>query len=696
MIKIKRLKASTAAFIMTILLIAVGIFPSCVNAFTTDRVALGTESIIGYPPVHDWIIDRALNFLAPTILECIKAGAADQDLIDAFIDDGRRHFVRCMFYESADYINEEYEIIRDMINEDVPDSYVAAKEFGMLLHTVADFYAHSNWVEIWNDKGYYTSALDGKPPKILLLYEPGLDGWYEYRDWDTYKHSLPVNEPINIILAHTHRTNRSYIPIGYTYGYNRAATTAPVNNYLNKLPWVKADNTEYYALITTEGFPCFEPFDTPHDTIAKEYPGSFMYGPFDPVYYDAYWNAIAQTRHEFWRLLNLVKGSDYRGSSAILGYWLRDNWHKKSPHSGLTATVSITNVNFNVPSGKPDVTGYSFIVYAGDFDAFAQRDTDSKGGLPESITLSLDPSDTLVIAVEPYVAPIPGATLWLNGSRLQSGTYHLTNANLDATVRVLINAPEVGPHAEAGGPYGYYSGEEGTPVTLSAEGSYDIGGTITDYAWDLDGDGEYDDGNGITLDHTWSDDFYGTVCLKVTDNDGRSATSEAYVVIENVAPTVEFSNIDRLARLRKDGEMWADIVTYVGEELTLTAKYFDPGPRDNNTYWIHWGGSIQFIQAKQAPSMKGKVGGTISVSQTFSKAGLYNVTIHVGDKDGGFGTDRLRVKVEDARQKTPSDQFDWPSLFAILTSNTIILIAITMVVVAVAVGIALYRKRRAR
>ncbi|WP_150122574.1 CotH kinase family protein, partial [Rhodopirellula islandica] len=49
------------------------------------------------------------------------------------------------------------------------------------------------------------------------------------------------------------------------------------------------------------------------------------------------------------------------------------------------------------------------------------------------------------------------------------------------------------PTADAGGSY---SGLVGDTITLTAAGSTDSDGTIASYAWDLDGDGEYDDATG--------------------------------------------------------------------------------------------------------------------------------------------------------------------------------------------------------
>jgi hypothetical protein len=55
------------------------------------------------------------------------------------------HFDNCAFPDGLDYIAGEWNLIRES-----GDRYgdVALGAFGRLLHTVQDFYAHSNWIEL--------------------------------------------------------------------------------------------------------------------------------------------------------------------------------------------------------------------------------------------------------------------------------------------------------------------------------------------------------------------------------------------------------------------------------------------------------------------------------------------------------------------------------------------------------------------
>jgi hypothetical protein len=90
------------------------------------------------------------------------------------------------------------------------------------------------------------------------------------------------------------------------------------------------------------------------------------------------------------------------------------------------------------------------------------------------------------------------------------------------------------PVADAGDPY---SGEVGLPVTLDASGSYDPDGVIVSYEWDCNGDGEYDQiTSSSQMPYTWDIAYNGTITLRVTDDDGLTATDTATVTITSPPP----------------------------------------------------------------------------------------------------------------------------------------------------------------
>ncbi|MGN6245466.1 MAG: PxKF domain-containing protein, partial [Motilibacteraceae bacterium] len=101
---------------------------------------------------------------------------------------------------------------------------------------------------------------------------------------------------------------------------------------------------------------------------------------------------------------------------------------------------------------------------------------------------------------------------------------------------------EVHPEADAGGPYTAPHGE----VTLDATGSHPspAAALIRSYAWDLDGDGQFDDATGARpAVHV---DTSRTVAVQVTDDNGRQATDFAQVTVTggDRAPVVSSASPD--------------------------------------------------------------------------------------------------------------------------------------------------------
>jgi glucose/arabinose dehydrogenase len=79
-----------------------------------------------------------------------------------------------------------------------------------------------------------------------------------------------------------------------------------------------------------------------------------------------------------------------------------------------------------------------------------------------------------------------------------------------------------------------------TPLDVSFDGSGssdpDPGSSLT-YAWDLDGDGEYDDGSGPQASFTYTDAGSYPASLRVTDGQGATATDTVAITAGNTPPT---------------------------------------------------------------------------------------------------------------------------------------------------------------
>src|SRR5439155_4558319 len=78
----------------------------------------------------------------------------------------------------------------------------------------------------------------------------------------------------------------------------------------------------------------------------------------------------------------------------------------------------------------------------------------------------------------------------------------------------------------------------GQPALFDASGSTDSDGTIVRYEWDLDGDGSYETDTGTVpaASRTYPNHGPVTVHLRVTDNDGVTATKAlTFTVTDPVA-----------------------------------------------------------------------------------------------------------------------------------------------------------------
>ncbi len=139
-------------------------------------------------------------------------------------------------------------------------------------------------------------------------------------------------------------------------------------------------------------------------------------------------------------------------------------------------------------------------------------------------------------------------------------------------VPTIDNEP---PTADANGPYDV---DEGGSVILDGTASSDTDGSITDYDWDLDNDGFFDDATGATPTFSAAGrdgPDSQTVVLRVTDDDGDTDTAATTVEIKNVVP-----------RLRNTA-----ITSPIneGDIATLSGTIEDPGTPDTFEMEVDWG-----------------------------------------------------------------------------------------------------------
>jgi hypothetical protein len=191
------------------------------------------------------------------------------------------------------------------------------------------------------------------------------------------------------------------------------------------------------------------------------------------------------------------------------------------------------------------------------------------------------------------------------------GTPALTTStdNLDQVVQPL-------PVADAGGPY---TVAEGGSLTLDGSGSTDA----TDYAWDLNGDGDFADATGASPTLTWAQlEALGindgpasfTVTLRVTSGT-KTDEDTADLTVTNTAPTVVLTG---------------STTATAGVPFTIKVGADDPSSADmaaTFTYTIDWGdgSAVETVTGPADPP----------VTHTYTAVGGFSATFAATDKDGG-------------------------------------------------------------
>ena len=190
------------------------------------------------------------------------------------------------------------------------------------------------------------------------------------------------------------------------------------------------------------------------------------------------------------------------------------------------------------------------------------------------------------------------------------------------TVQRFASTGNTTPVADAGGPY---EAGERTEILLNAAGSIDADGDALSYAWDLDGDGAYDDATGATTSVMSPDDDTYTVSVQVTDAHGASSTASATVTVNNVAPSIASIDAVNIA------SGLAEPIKLVSGAATarIALAFSDPaGAADTYGAVIDCGNST----TANATSITSPHTGSTC---TYTTAGVYTVKATVADEDGG-------------------------------------------------------------
>ena len=98
---------------------------------------------------HEKILTHTLQArFSPRALEIIIAANLKQDSLSGLIGHAEYHFDNSAFAEGQAYIEKQRNIIFDCLHTGKPVEE-AWRALGRLTHAVQDFYAHSNYVQLW-------------------------------------------------------------------------------------------------------------------------------------------------------------------------------------------------------------------------------------------------------------------------------------------------------------------------------------------------------------------------------------------------------------------------------------------------------------------------------------------------------------------------------------------------------------------
>jgi PKD repeat protein len=178
-------------------------------------------------------------------------------------------------------------------------------------------------------------------------------------------------------------------------------------------------------------------------------------------------------------------------------------------------------------------------------------------------------------------------------------------------------------------------------VTFSSACSSDPDGTIAGRAWDLDNDGSFDDGTGVTATRSWPTPGTYNVRLAVMDNNGAIAVLTKGLTVLNRGPVAGFS--------------FTPADPYTGQTVQLTSTSADPDGTVASQAW-DLDNDGQFDDATGP-----------SASFTPTSARSYPVSIRVVDNSGAAATASKTFVVTDRpssgsqpqpQPTTPAQPFD--------------------------------------
>ena len=136
---------------------------------------------------HIEITENSLGsfFTSMSLREIARANVGQDSLLSLFGVEARRHVCDCTVDESFAYVEEEHATIAALAEKPGEEARQRAA-LGRLLHTVQDFYAHTNYVALWVAERGETASLESGggelDPQLLAHPQLQIAQWLTWRD----------------------------------------------------------------------------------------------------------------------------------------------------------------------------------------------------------------------------------------------------------------------------------------------------------------------------------------------------------------------------------------------------------------------------------------------------------------------------------------------------------------------------------
>jgi DNA/RNA endonuclease G (NUC1) len=171
-------------------------------------------------------------------------------------------------------------------------------------------------------------------------------------------------------------------------------------------------------------------------------------------------------------------------------------------------------------------------------------------------------------------------------------------------IEIEVESGTKPPVAAVNGPF---TGQEGSPVSMSGAASSDPDGDALTYLWSF-GDGAA--ATGPNVSHTYAQDGNFSVRLIVRDIRGLEDTVTTTAAIANVAPVIA---------------SFAGATLLPGETYAASGSFADPGSDP-------WTATVDYGDGSGVTSLA-LAGKTFALTHTYATAGSFTVTVRVSDDD---------------------------------------------------------------